>query len=126
MATTRTIRVEGLRELNRALAKLNRTLYRRVNSELKDAAEPVRIAAEQKAMDGIRNIGPVWGTMRVGATRKMVYVAPTARNRGGSPRPNLGTLLMQRAMLPALDEHQQEVVHRLEGVLDRMGREVGF
>jgi hypothetical protein len=120
------IRVTGLRELNRAFAECDKELKRELARELKAAGEPVRAAAQGFAASRIRNIGPSWSQMKVGATAKSVYVAPKARRRGGSRRPNLGPLLLDRAMEPALDAKSDEVVKRLDGMLDRVGRRAGF
>jgi hypothetical protein len=35
-------------------------------------------------------------------------------------------LQMRRALLPAMALNEDEVVHRLEGMLDRLGRKAGF
>ena len=59
--------------------------------------------------------------MRVGITRTLVYVAPrqrgAGRGRGGSHRPNLAPLLMDKAMQPALDQHASEIETRFEDFL---------
>jgi hypothetical protein len=89
------IRVTGLRELQRACNASEREVRLGVRAKLREAAEPVRARAEELAVGSIRNIGPVWSRMRVGVTPGAVYVAPRARRRGGSPRPNLGGLLMR-------------------------------
>lgn len=120
------VRVEGLRDLNRAFARLGAGVKKELVGELALAAEPVRAAAVELAVSGIRNIGPTWSQMRVGVTQSLVYVAPKARRRRGSPRRNLAPLLMDRAMQPALDENQAEVVGRLELMVDRLGGESGF
>ena len=59
--------------------------------------------------------------MRTGVTQTLVYVAPRKRGvktRGSDPRrrPNLGTLLADRALEPALRQHE----HRIEADFDRM------
>lgn len=114
-----TVRVTGLRELDRAFRNLSKDVSKKIRAELLKAAEPVRADAESKAFADISHIGPVWGRIKSGATARMVYIAPaTRRTRGGSPRPNLGTLLLEKAMLPALDEKTSAVVAGLELALD--------
>jgi len=120
------VRVRGLRELNRAFSKLAKDTKKELTGELKKAAEPVRGRAEELAVSRIRNIGSSWSAMRVGATAKMVYVAPRRRRSGGSPRPNLAPLLLERALVPALDEKQGEVIDSVEQLLDRLGNDAGF
>lgn len=90
---------------------------------LKEAAEPVRVAAEGLAASRIRDVGAGWSKFRTGTRSGVVYVAPRARRRGGSPRPRFGVLLMTRAMLPAVEQEEDEVVRRVEGLLDRIGRD---
>lgn len=126
MPATTGVKVRGLRELNRAFKNVDRDLRKELRDELKDVAEPVRSSAETLAGQSIRNIGPVWERMRVGVTTKVVYVAPRAKRHGGSPRPNLAGLLIDRAMQPALDQHEGDVVNRLERMLDRIGNKNGF
>ena len=119
------VRVDGLRELNRAFAKFGAEEKKALTGALADAAEPVRARAETLADQNIRNIGPDWDQMRTGATTKLVYVAP-ARRRGRNPnlaRPNLAPLLMDKALSPALEEAMPEVVDLLDGVLGQLGDE---
>ena len=120
------IRIRGLRELNRALNKVNKEAAKTVRDELKKAAEPVRATAERFAGAKISNIGPRWGQMRLGTRGGAVYVAPSSRNQGGSPRPNLGRLLCEEAMEPALEEHEDELAKRVEDALERLGNSAGF
>jgi hypothetical protein len=121
-----TIRVKGLKELDRAFKAMDKELQKELRAELKQAAEPVRDLAEQKATAGIRNIGPQWGQMKLGVTARSVYVAPKARRHGGSPRPNVGLLLMEKAMFPALDENEEKVERGVEELIDRLARKNGF
>jgi hypothetical protein len=114
------VAVKGLADLQRAFAKADRDVRLGVREELLSLAEPVRAEAEQRAVTGITNIGPVWSEMRKGATRKVVYAAPRARSSGAKKRPNLAALLMERAMRPALEHNQGRVEHELERVVDRI------
>jgi hypothetical protein len=123
---TRSIKVHGLRELQRDLKKYQSDLAKELRGELKDAAEPVRVEAERLALQDIRNIGPTWSGMRVGVTGRMVYVAPKRRRKGGSPRPNLAGLLMEKAMQPALDKHEGDVVNKVEDLIDHLATHYGF
>ncbi len=120
------IQVEGLREVNRAFAKVSREVKTEMRGELATVAEPVRSAAEQNAEANIRNIGGAWSRMRIGITTGYVYVAPKARRHGGSPRPNLAGLLLKRAMLPAAAEKQEMVRVGLEAWLDKVDASAGF
>jgi hypothetical protein len=124
--------VRGLHELQAALAHADRSLRLGVRKGLRQAAEPVQRGAEELALEKIRRMprSPQWARMRVGVTRNLVYVAPrqrgirwNAKNPGyrfQMRRPNLADLLMDRAMQPALDQHQAEVEARFEELLDHI------
>ena len=85
-------------------------------------AEPVRAEAASLAASSIRNIGPDWSRMRVGLTVDTVYVAPRQRGikKGSRKRRNLAPLLMERAMVPALEHHTDEIERAFGQMLDRV------
>ena len=114
------IRVDGLRELQRAFKTANKDLAKEMRSSLRSAAEPVRREAEARTVREIRNIGTVWDDMRTGVLTNQTYVAPRRRRKGGSPRPNLAGLLMERAMQPALDANARAVEAELGDMLDSL------
>ena len=120
------IRIKGQAELERAFMELRREVLTEMRPTLRKVAEPVRALAEEKADTSIRNIGPRWGRMRTGVTVRGVYVAPRSKRQGGSPRPNLAGLLMDRAMQPALDEKQDEVVAAFGLMVDESAVRNGF
>lgn len=121
-----TIVVEGLEEFRRDMRVMAATVDKEARVALRAAAEPVRTRAEDLAAGNIRNIGPVWSRMRLGVTLRVVYVAPRARRAGGSPRPNLGGLLMNEAMVPALEEKEPEVIEAMDGFIDGFTAAHGF
>lgn len=125
MAAT-SVKIHGLRELNRALGKVSKDLQKEVRDALKEAGEPVRQQAEQFAGERISRIGPTWGRMKIGSRSKGVYLAPAARRRGGSPRPNFGGLLIGKAMIPAVVEKQPETIAAIEDALENLTRKEGF
>jgi hypothetical protein len=122
---TQPIRVEGLRELQRAFKAADKTLQKDLRSGLRAAAEPVRASAESLAVEKIARIGVPWSRMRVGVTQRDVYVAPKQRGQKGRDqrlrRPNLFDLLMGRALQPALDQNIAKVERQLERLLDAVG-----
>lgn len=120
------VTVRGLRELNRAFDQMGKELKKELRDELKTVGEPVRQAAEQLAVANIRNVDQRWSAMRLGTTSRVVFVAPKARRRRGTPRPNFGNLLLNRAMLPALEANEPKVIRGLEQMLDRVGEKGGF
>lgn len=120
------IRIKGDKELERAFLELRREVLSELRPALRKIGEGVRTLAEQKATANISHIGPTWGRMRIGVTTRLYYVAPRARPHGGSPRPNLAGLLMTRAMVPAADEKQDEMVTAVEALVDASARRNGF
>ena len=126
MPNTSTVRVQGLKELQRDLKKMRSDLGKELKAELRSVAEPVRQTAEQLAVANLPNIGPAWSRMRIGITTSVVYVAPRTRRKLGSPRPNLAQLLMDKSMQPALDQHEPGIESALEAMLDRLGEKNGF
>ena len=114
-----TVHVEGLAQLDRAFKQADAKLHRELRGSLERAAEPVRADAERLAAAGIRRIGLPWSQMRIGVTARSVYVAPKHRGARGRTRkrPNLAVLLLGRAMLPALERNQAEVVARADAAL---------
>jgi len=119
-----TVVVEGLSELNGAFAKMGRSIAADWRANERAIAEPVRRDAQELASSRIANIGTAWPRMRTGTTRSVVYVAPRMKGtRGrGDPRrrrPNLATLLMGRAMEPALRRNEARVEREIERLVDR-------
>lgn len=108
------------------MARAPRTLRREYRAGQRRVAEPVRAAAEGHALAiGRVSRSPAWGAMRTGATTRVVYVAPRKRGSrtGRQKRPNLAGLLMDRAMQPALDEHEAQVIREFDGFLASMARD---
>lgn len=121
-----TLIIRGMPELKRALKDVGDTFGRELNKSLRLLAEPVRVSAEEKAIEKIGHMTPEWAAMRTGVTSRAVYVAPKARRHGGSPRPNLAGLLMDQAMQPALDEHAPAIERGVEELIDVIGARYGF
>lgn len=114
------VRIHGLRELNLAFARMGPAVKYELRAALSAVADPVARDAAQLALSDIRNMDQHWARMKVGTRPDLVYVAPYSRRHGGSPRPNLAELLMGRAMQPALDSHQGEIVAMAEAAIDRV------
>lgn len=123
-----TIRVQGLHELQAALAKADRQTRLGVRGALRQVAEPVQRGAEELARANISRIGRKWSKMRVGVTQNLVYVAPRQRGHRGGRGPAsryrsdqlFADRLMDRAMQPALDRYASGIEARFEGFLDRI------
>jgi len=115
--------VKGYTQLARTFQHAPKDVNKAYRAELRTIGEPTRLTAEDLAVSTIRNIGPVWSKMRTGITTRVTYVAPKqrgARGRSTRRRPNLGTLLMERAMQPALDRNRGQVEHDFDVMLDRL------
>ncbi len=117
--------VENYTNVTRTFAKADRDIRLGWRNELRAVAEPVRTTAQTLAVAEIRNMprSPQWAAMRTGVTQKMVYVVPRQRGvRGLGPkrRPNLATLMMDRAMTPALAANRGQIIRRFEQALDNM------
>lgn len=119
---TGTVRVKGLRELQRSLSKVNKEAAKTVKDELKKVAEPVAATARGKlsryAGASVSTIGP-----RVGVAG--VFVTQRAKKVTGR-RGDFGALTMRTALEPALEEHEDHIVNDVEDALDRLGRSAGF
>jgi hypothetical protein len=112
----------GIDRVNAAFKRAGRQIEKGKPAYLKLAAEPVRRDAEILAASSIANITHPWSRMRVGVTKRAVYVAP--RKRGTRfltrRRPNLARLLRFNAMEPALDRNRIQVANQLDKLLDRI------
>jgi hypothetical protein len=116
MPNTAEIHVKGAKELNRAFKQLRKEVLAELKPELVRIGEVVRADAQQRAFSEITNIGEQWGRMRLGVTVKGVYIAPKTRGHG-SRRPNMSGLLMDRALQPALEAHEDQIVREFEALV---------
>ena len=112
-----TIKVEGVERVVAGLKAVDKATKREVRAGIKEAALPVQQRSEELAVSNIRNIGDRWSRMRIGSRgASLAYVAPRARRRGGSPRPNLAPLL-KRQMNTALDDSREEVTAKIDAAV---------
>lgn len=124
------IKIEGLSGLNRAF-KLIEDPHAQTELKLSllAAAIPVRSTATSLAISEIRRL-PLserslsWSQMRIGQTLNAVYVAPV--NRGTRipryKRPKFAIPMLERAMVPALDQNRAEVIAHVELMLQHLGK----
>jgi hypothetical protein len=126
------LKVRGLRETVRAFNNIQEDLSDELRAGLKHAAEPVRVAAEQKAVNRIENMpySPAWAEQKTVVSKRtaLVYMGPKKRQSRNTARrrKNLADLLMERAMEPALEENEEKTKKAVELVLDQLGRKNGF
>lgn len=132
-AVAETIRVQGLREMQRAFDRADKTLLSEFQVAMRTVAEPVRLDAERLAATKIRNVlSPTadvdWWRMRTGLTRVSLYVAPFERGRLSKRNPSrygrrkFAGLLLEKAMEPALARNEGRAVRAVDDVLETVGR----
>lgn len=115
------VRVKGLRETQRAFQKLEKSVAKEVRDELKAAAEPVAAAWRDKVA---RYVGASVATIRPRASVRGAFVTQNARKVTGR-RGDFGSLQMRRGD-EALEENQNQVVTKVERMLDRLSASQGF
>lgn len=127
---TQTIRVEGLRELQRAFRLAGTGIDKDLREGLKSAAEPVRADAEnltRSRISGMRRGVIPWHSMRTGITHDLVYVVPAQRGIKGRGRErfrrrNIAPLIVERAFGPAMNANRARVLREVDDLLEDMAR----
>lgn len=111
-----TLIVDGLGGLQRAFARAGREVEKDVKVALADAALPVKQDAQRLALTSISHMTVPWSEMRIGVTRRAVYVAPRKRStrRASRKRSNLAPLLLTRSMIPAVRANAGKVQDNVE------------
>lgn len=109
------VRVEGLRELQRALRAADAELARELNRELRRAADIVAQDARGRfAQYDARSAAGFRGRVKGGGRA----VAEQRRRRTTGQHPEYGALQMTRALLPALAAKRPQVERSVEQMLD--------
>ncbi len=126
MAGLAGFRVEGLRELNRAFARSSGDVKKGMRAELRKVAEPVKPVATGLAQANIQNIGGRWSEFRIGVTQAAVYIAPKARRKSGSPRPNLAQLLLKKSMIPAVKSKEGDIERGFDEWINGINHRAGL
>ena len=119
------IRLRGQKELEAAFLQLRREVLVELRPALLDLGKGVAEDAGRYARSDISNVGDTWSQFRIGTTVRGVYVAPKARNRGGSKRRNMGGLLLD-VMGKAADGHRDEMWKKLELLVDASAARSGL
>lgn len=119
--------VVGAEELRIAFSAAGTSLNSELRRRIASYAEPVRTDAEAFALARIPTVGVPWSRMRKGTAPALVYVAPVQRGTRirSRRRPRFGTLLMERAMVPALERNRQSITEKIDGLVARMERKFG-
>ncbi len=122
------VKVEGLTQLERALKEAQPAVYHELRKALEAAGEPVAARAHGLAVQNIPTVTDPWSQFRVGSTTQVVYVAPKQRGSKGGPRkrPKFASLLIKRALEPAVPFAEVELQRQAEAALHRAVREAGL
>lgn len=121
------IRVEGIRELQRAFGAADKALRADLKDALEEAAAPVRSDAQILAGTITHMTTEPWTRMRIGTVaQSVVYVAPVERGRktrgdDKRRRPRFKDVLGPRMDL-ALERNRSKVERRLEQMLNEVAR----
>lgn len=115
------VKIEGLKELDRALRKVDRDLGKELRVALKDAAGIVADDARSRAsLYGSKTAAGIKPAVRAGQGLVRQSIG------GQRIRPVFGSVLMRHALLPALEAKQEQVVERLDRMLGELGADAGF
>jgi len=113
-----TVVVRGLSELVRDFGRISKTAQKELRAELRRAAEPVAEEARNRAR-GLGLPGSTVGGIAAG-TRYGMPVVRQRRRKVTGKHPEYGVLQMRRVLIPAVVAKQDEVVRRVEEMLDRL------
>lgn len=114
---TGAIRIEGLRELERALKAADVDAAKGLRKELREAAKIVSLDARARAgRFGARTAMGMVPRVRSG----LVAVAEQSRGRTTGKRPDFGRVQMRVALEPALEAKRDEVERHIEDMLDHV------
>jgi hypothetical protein len=116
------VKVKGLRELDRAFRKLDSDVAKEVRAELTEVARPIAESAKQKLS---RYPGVSLETIIPKTTAKGALVVQNKRKVSGR-RSDFGALQMRQGLIPARSEHTSETVKGVEQVLDKLASREGF
>lgn len=111
----RTVRVNGLRSMLKVTDQMPNDIKRGVRAELRKVAEPVR--AEATALF-VGTVGKPGATKYGISVRAVGTVSVEQRlRRTTGLHPEFGALQMRRALLPALDHNEDNVVRAMDSVI---------
>lgn len=126
------VRVEGLRELDRAFKLYSGGMEKGLREAMTAAAEVVRPDAEGLATSALKPVRSVdWTRMRVGVARRSAYVAPVERGRFVKSgrlgrerysRPKTKSRLLVFALEPALERNRARVAREFQDALVDLAR----
>ena len=108
------VRLDGVREIQRAFRAAGGGMQRAIPEALEAAGEPVKQSAESLAVTEIPRIAlpgtkVAWHKMRIGVKGNVGYMVPLQRGdksrRGSRRRQKFGQKLLHEAMEPAVERN---------------------
>lgn len=132
------VRVDGLRQLRRALGAIDPELQRELRGELKAIAERIASAIRRKVPLGPPARGHARDSIKGGATAGTAYVKGGQRTipyygwldfggRGGRNKRNYRPVIREgRYIYPTIAEQHDETVDAVNNVLARVTAKAGF
>jgi hypothetical protein len=121
-ATKGTVRVTGYRETMRALNATEKATAKTMKDAQLKAAEPVAESARQKVSEFQ---GASAGTIGPRVTTTGAFVTQKAKKVTGQ-RGDFGALQMRTALIPALEEHEDDIADEVEDAFFMLARRHGF
>lgn len=115
------VRIRGLREMQRAFRKLALEIGPELRGKLAQVVEPIAQSARARQ----RWVGASAGTIGPRVTVAGAAVTQRARKVTGQ-RPDYGALQMRESMIPALEEHGEDIEAAAGAAIDDLTREAGF
>jgi len=113
------LRFKGLKELDRALGKADKTLRKELRNRLKDAADIVATEAREiAAAKGLRKSGDLIRGIRPYAASGRAGVRSSATHGGYNYPRRLEYEQGKPTLGPALDAKADEVIRSAEGLVD--------
>ena len=112
------LKVSGLRELQRDLGKLDKNAKRELAAALRAVAEPV--AADVRAKASARGWTQKTVTGIRAGSRLGVAVVRQSRRKTTGDQPHFGALQMKEAFIPAAQQNEAMVERSVELMLDRL------
>lgn len=126
------VEIEGLAQLKRSLHEVSGGIEKNLTADLKEAARPAKDIAERLALSkisGMKRSRVHWNEMRLGVSGSIVYIAPKQRGAKRTParrRPNLSSLIVEKAINPALEVSEHRIEAGAQKAVDRAIRAAGF
>lgn len=111
-----TVRLDGYREFQRAVARADKETKRDVREAFREVAEPVRVDAVAR-MSGIDTRSATG--YRVVVRQRGVAVEQRLRRTTGK-HPEYGRLQMRKALEPALAENEDRIERGVENAIDKI------